>query len=277
MKQKAIHASMQTFLNGEVILMDKPLRWTSFDAVKKVRILTGVSKVGHAGTLDPLATGLLIICTGKFTKRIAEYMGMEKEYTGSITLGATTPTYDLESEPGDFKDLGYIVAPDIYDATKKFTGEILQVPPVHSAIKKEGKPVYLLARKGKEVILEPRRIIISAFEITKIVLPVIDFKVVCSTGTYIRSLANDFGKALGTGAYLSSLRRTRIGNFLVDDALSPLQFEEKIGNMIKMKTNDALKICGVSIWRTRFLCRTSRGFLRVNICFASVLPEAPGR
>ncbi len=228
MKQKPVHASMEIFLKGEVVLIDKPLRWTSFDAVKKIRILTGVSKVGHAGTLDPLATGLLIICTGSFTKKIAAYMGMEKEYTGSFTLGATTPTYDLESEPENFKDVSNISTENIYGIAKKFTGELLQTPPIHSAIKKDGKPVYLLARKGKTVELEPRKITISLFEITKIALPEIYFKVVCSTGTYIRSLANDFGQALGTGAYLSSLRRTRIGNFLADDALSLQQFEEKI-------------------------------------------------
>jgi len=228
MKQKPIHASMQSFLDGEVVLIDKPLLWTSFDAVKKVRILTGVSKVGHAGTLDPLATGLLIICTGKFTKKINEYMGMEKEYTGSMILGATTPTYDLESKPEGFKDISHISAQDIYEATKKFTGDILQVPPVHSAIKKDGKPVYLLARKGQEIALEPRKITITAFEITRIELPVVAFKVVCSTGTYIRSLANDFGQALNTGAYLSSLRRTRIGNFLASEAATPQQFEEEI-------------------------------------------------
>jgi len=228
MKQKPVHISMKFFLDGEVILIDKPLHWTSFDAVKKIRILTGVSKVGHAGTLDPLATGLLIICTGHFTKKISTYMGMEKEYTGSIALGATTPTYDLESKPENFKDISFISANNIYSAAKNFTGEILQTPPVHSAIKKEGKPVYLLARKGEAVKLEPRNITISLFEITSIVLPEIYFRVVCSTGTYIRSLANDFGKALGTGAYLSSLRRTRIGNFLVDDALLPQQFEERI-------------------------------------------------
>lgn len=219
---------MEGFLEGKVILIDKPLRWTSFDAVKKVRIQTGVSKVGHAGTLDPLATGLLVICTGRFTKKINEYMGMEKEYTGSITLGATTPTYDLESEPCDLKPTDHITAEAIYEATKQFTGEILQTPPIHSAIKKDGKPAYLLARKGKEVVLEPRKITISVFEITKIELPVIEFRVVCSTGTYIRSLANDFGQVLNTGGYLSSLRRTRIGEFLVSDAETPQQFEEKI-------------------------------------------------
>ena len=158
-------------------------------------------------------------------------MGMEKEYTGSITLGATTPTYDLESGPENFKNPSSISDTDIHHAAGNFKGEILQTPPAHSAIKKEGKPVYLLARKGAAVELEPRKIEISLFDITRIVLPEIYFKVVCSTGTYIRSLANDFGKALGTGAYLSSLRRTRIGNFLVDDALSPQQFEGKIKEM----------------------------------------------
>jgi tRNA pseudouridine55 synthase len=228
MKQKPLHPSMENFLKGEVILIDKPLQWTSFDAIKKIRIVTGVSKVGHAGTLDPLATGLLIICTGSFTKQISTYMGMEKEYTGSFTIGAKTSTYDLESKPEDFKDTSHLSSEDIYETTKKFTGEIFQTPPIHSAIKKDGKPAYLLARKGEEVILEPRKITISLFEITKILLPEINFKVVCSTGTYIRSLANDFGNALGTGGYLSSLRRTKIGNFSVNDALSPQQFEEKI-------------------------------------------------
>ncbi len=228
MKQKPVHPSMKGFLAGELILIDKPLHWTSFDAVKKVRILTGVSKVGHAGTLDPLATGLLIICTGAFTKKITGYMGMKKEYTGTITIGATTPTYDLESEPEQFKDISNITAEDIYNTTKQFVGDILQTPPLHSAIKKDGKPVYLLARKGKTIELKPRKITISLFEITAISLPLIHFKVQCSTGTYIRSLANDFGAALNTGAYLSSLRRTSIGDFSVDDALSPQQFEEKI-------------------------------------------------
>jgi len=228
MKQKAVHPSMEGFLEGKVILIDKPLHWTSFDAVKKIRIQTGVSKVGHAGTLDPLATGLLIICTGRFTKKINEYMGMEKEYTGSFTLGATTPTYDLESEPVDCKPTDQLSATDITEMTKRFTGEILQTPPMHSAIKKDGKPVYLLARKGKEIILEPRKVTIATFEITRIELPVVTFKVVCSTGTYIRSLANDFGQALNTGAYLSSLRRTRIGNFLASEAATPQQFEEQM-------------------------------------------------
>lgn len=228
MKQKPVTASMQPFLDGKVILIDKPYNWTSFDAVKKIRILTGVSKVGHAGTLDPLATGLLIICTGSFTKKISMYMNMEKEYAGSMIIGATTATYDLESKPENFIDVSNVTDEKIILTTKKFTGEIEQIPPIHSAIKKDGKPAYLMARKGKEIKLEPRKIFISSFEITKIDLTQINFKVVCSTGTYIRSLVNDFGKALQTGAYLSSLRRTRIGNFLVDDAVTPQAFQQQI-------------------------------------------------
>jgi tRNA pseudouridine55 synthase len=218
----------EDYLNGKVLLIDKPLTWTSFDAVKKVRILTGVSKVGHAGTLDPLATGLLIICTGKFTKKINEYMAAEKEYTGTFTLGATTPTYDLESVPVPKADYSDVSSEMIMGATQQFTGKIMQTPPAHSAIKKSGTPAYILARKGKEVKMDPRPITISSFEITAIQLPVVQFKVVCSTGTYIRSLANDFGEALGCGAYLSSLRRTRIGTFNVDDALTIEKFTEQI-------------------------------------------------
>lgn len=225
MKQKPIHPSMQPFLDGEVILMDKPLRWTSFDLVKKVRIATKVSKVGHAGTLDPLATGLLIVCTGKFTKRIQEFMGMEKEYTGTITLGATTPTYDLESQPENQQPFEHITNKQLQDAAQHFTGEVWQTPPIHSAIKKDGKPVYLAARKGQEVKLDPRRIFIRAFEITSVDLPIVEFRVVCSTGTYIRTLANDVGQLLGTGAHLSALRRTKIGEFSVDGAYTPESFE----------------------------------------------------
>jgi tRNA pseudouridine55 synthase len=218
----------EDYLNGKVLLIDKPLTWTSFDAVKKIRILTGVSKVGHAGTLDPLATGLLIICTGKFTKKINEYMAAEKEYTGSFMLGATTPTYDLESVPVPKADCSEISTEIIMGATKQFIGAIMQIPPAHSAIKKSGTPAHILARKGKEVKMDPRPITISSYEITSIQLPVVHFKVICSTGTYIRSLANDFGEALGCGAYLSSLRRTRIGTFNVDDALSIENFTEQI-------------------------------------------------
>jgi len=206
------------------LLIDKPLRWTSFDVVRKIRNILKIKKVGHAGTLDPLATGLLIVCTGRFTKKINEYMAQEKEYTGTITLGAVTPTYDLESTPEDFKATDAITEELIRETTGQFKGEISQTPPIHSAIKQNGKPVYLLARKGVDVIMEPRKITIHEFEITKIEMPVISFRVVCTTGTYIRSLANDFGKALGCGGYLSQLRRTRIGNFNVKDAISMEEF-----------------------------------------------------
>ena len=219
-----------TFEEGRVLLIDKPLDWTSFDVVRKIRNTIQIRKVGHAGTLDPLATGLLIVCTGKFTKRINEFMAQEKEYTGTITLGATTPTYDLESEPQDFKSLEGIGQEMILAATGQFTGEIMQVPPIHSAIKQKGKPVYLMARKGLDVVLEPRKITIKEFEITHIDLPVITFKVVCTTGTYIRSLAHDFGAALGCGGHLSSLRRTRIGEFLAADAMSVEQFVQSAAN-----------------------------------------------
>jgi tRNA pseudouridine55 synthase len=218
----------EPYAEGKVLLINKPLRWTSFDAVKKIRILTGISKVGHAGTLDPLATGLLIICTGKFTKKINEYMAREKEYTGHFTLGAVTPTYDLESEPTDHKPYAHLTPEDIRHAAVQFTGAIEQVPPLHSAIKKDGKPAYLAARKGRELKLDPRKVNIPVFEITSVVMPVVHFRVVCSTGTYIRSLAYDMGQALGCGAYLSSLCRTRIGEFKLEDALELKTFEEDL-------------------------------------------------
>ena len=220
--------SSNSFEEGKVLLINKALRWTSFDAVRKIRNLIGIKKVGHAGTLDPLATGLLIICTGKFTKRINEFMAQEKEYTGSFTLGAITPTYDLESEPADFKPIDNITASQIQEATKQFIGEISQIPPAHSAIKVEGRRVYELARQGKDVKLEPRRVTIHEFEITNIDLPLVNFRVVCSTGTYIRSLAFDFGQALGCGAYLSNLCRTRIGNFTLDKAQSIEAFAQQM-------------------------------------------------
>jgi len=217
--------SESPFALGQVLLIDKPLGWTSFDVVRKLRHLIRIKKIGHAGTLDPLATGLLIVCTGKFTKRINEFMAQEKEYTGTITLGAVTPSYDLETEPTDHQDIGAITLSLIQQSVKQFTGSILQVPPAHSAIKVKGKRVYELARKGESVVLEPRRITISSFEVLRFEEGLVHFKVICSTGTYIRSLANDLGVALGCGAYLSALRRTRIGSFLVDQAQTPEQFE----------------------------------------------------
>ncbi|HMO32250.1 MAG TPA: tRNA pseudouridine(55) synthase TruB [Lacibacter sp.] len=208
------------FTEGQVLLVDKPLEWTSHDVVAKIRSTLRIKKVGHAGTLDPLATGLLIVCTGKFTKRINEYMAREKEYTGTITLGAVTPTYDLESEPDQFRDYHHITPQQVEETLQQFRGVIQQVPPIHSAVKQKGKPVYLLARKGLDVVLEPRTIAIHAFEITRYAWPVLHFRVVCSTGTYIRSLAHDLGQALGCGAFLSSLCRTRIGEFPLEEARS---------------------------------------------------------
>ncbi|HXB42537.1 MAG TPA: tRNA pseudouridine(55) synthase TruB [Puia sp.] len=219
---------MNPYEQGQVLLINKPLHWTSFDVVRKIRNLVRTKKVGHAGTLDPLATGLLIICTGKFTKRLNEFMAAEKEYTGTFTLGATTPTFDLESEPGNLKEYTGLSQDQIFEAAKLFTGEILQVPPIHSAIKKDGKRVYALARQGKDVQLEPRKIVIKEFEITAIQLPEVSVRVVCTTGTYIRSLANDFGSRLGCGAYLSGLCRTRIGAFWLDESMTIAQAEATI-------------------------------------------------
>jgi tRNA pseudouridine55 synthase len=224
----------EDYKEGQVILIDKPLEWTSFQAVNKVRWLIRKSfnikkiKVGHAGTLDPLATGLLIICTGKFTKKIDTFQAQEKEYTGTFTLGATTPSYDLETEIDQTFDISEITSEKIYEATKQFLGEIQQQPPVFSALKKDGKRLYEFARSGEEVEIPYRTVTISEFEITNIELPKIDFRVVCSKGTYIRSLANDFGKALNNGAYLSSLRRTKIGDFSVENAVGIEAFESSL-------------------------------------------------
>lgn len=201
-------------------MVDKPLRWTSFDVVHKIRnaIKPLKVKVGHAGTLDPLATGLLVICTGKFTKRIDEFQAQEKTYTGTITLGATTPSYDLEREIDQRFDLTGITSEQIVETAKLFVGEIEQIPPAHSAIKMGGERVYEKARRGETVAVKPRKVHIRAFDIVGIDMPHIEFRVVCSKGTYIRSLASDFGKALDNGAHLSQLRRTKIGDFSVDDA-----------------------------------------------------------
>lgn len=224
----------EDYKEGQVILIDKPLEWTSFQAVNKVRWLIKKSfgikkiKVGHAGTLDPLATGLLIICSGKFTKKIDTYQAQEKEYTGTFTLGATTPSYDLETEIDQTFDISWITSEMIIESTKQFMGEIQQQPPVFSALKKDGKRLYEYARNGEEVEIPFRTVSISEFEITKIELPKVDFRIVCSKGTYIRSLANDFGKALNNGAHLSALRRTKIGEFSVDDALDIEAFEASL-------------------------------------------------
>lgn len=218
--------SEEDFKSGKILLFDKPLEWTSFQLVNKVRWLIRKHfnikkiKVGHAGTLDPLATGLLIICTGKATKQIENLQGQEKEYTGTFTLGATTPSYDLETEIDEKFPIDHLSEKEIREATKNFIGDIQQLPPVFSALKKDGKRLYEYARRGEEVKISARKVNISEFEITAIDLPNVDFRVVCSKGTYIRSLAHDFGKALNSGAHLSALRRTRIGNYTVKDALT---------------------------------------------------------
>lgn len=220
----------EDFLNGQVLLIDKPLGWSSFQAVNKLKwaIRKKFSlkkfKIGHAGTLDPLATGLLIICTGKFTKKINEYQGQEKEYTGIITLGATTPSFDLETEVDATFPTHHITPQLIKTATANFIGEIEQAPPVFSAIKKDGKRLYELAREGKSVDIPKRKVKISTFEITDINDLNVHFRIVCSKGTYIRSMAHDFGKVLHTGGHLKSLRRTKIGDFNVNKAQDPMVF-----------------------------------------------------
>ena len=224
----------EDYKNGQVLLIDKPLEWTSFQAVNKLRWHIkqrfGIKKikVGHAGTLDPLATGLLIICTGKQTKQIHIYQGQVKEYTGTFTIGATTPSYDLETEIDKKYPIAHISEELIKQSAIQFIGDIQQKPPIFSAIKKDGKRLYELARKGETTEIKARNVTIFEFEITKINLPEIEFRVACSKGTYIRSLAFDFGKALGSGAYLSSLRRTKIGDFSVDKAVSIEHFIKKL-------------------------------------------------
>ncbi|MBE8715021.1 tRNA pseudouridine(55) synthase TruB [Sphingobacterium hungaricum] len=209
-----------TFVEGQMLLVDKPVSWTSFDVVGKLRnsIKPVKVKVGHAGTLDPLATGLLIICTGKMTKQIDSFQAEDKEYTGIITLGATTPSYDLETEVDQTFDISSITDQDILEAAQTFLGDHEQYPPAHSAIKIDGERVYEKARRGEEVELKLRKVFIQDFVIEKIELPEVHFRITCSKGTYIRSIASDFGKKLNNGAYLSSLRRTKSGDFSVENA-----------------------------------------------------------
>lgn len=221
------------FEKGEMLLIDKPQNWTSFDVVKKLRYAIKVKKIGHAGTLDPLATGLLIICTGKFTKKINEYQGMNKTYEGVIELGKTTPSYDLETEFDSELGFDNINIDDLEKAAKLQTGDFHQIPPIFSAIKVDGKRAYKSARKKEDLKMQPRPVSIEKFELTKISLPEVHFTIVCSKGTYIRSMAYDFGRELGCGAYLKSLRRTAIGEYSVDDGyelqsfISELQQETK--------------------------------------------------
>lgn len=227
----------EDYLAGQVLLIDKPLTWSSFQAVNKLKYLLKRKydlpkkfKIGHAGTLDPLASGLLIVCTGKFTKKITEIQAQEKEYTGTITVGATTPSYDLETEVDATFPTDHITPELILETTKQFIGEIDQKPPVFSAIKKDGKRLYEHARAGEEVEIKARKTTIYEFEITRIAFPEIDFRIKCSKGTYIRSIAFDFGNALQSGGHLTALRRTKIGNYSVENAISPLDFEKQISN-----------------------------------------------
>lgn len=223
----------EDFLNGQVILIDKPLTWSSFQAVNKLKYILKRNfdlpkkfKIGHAGTLDPLASGLLIICTGKFTKKITEIQAQPKEYTGTFFIGATTPSYDLETEIDQTYPITHIDDTLIHQTVQQFLGEIDQKPPVFSAIKKDGIRLYEHARAGVEVEIASRKTTIYEFEITRIALPEIDFRVVCSKGTYIRSLAFDFGKAMQSGSHLTALRRTKIGDYNVINALTPEEFEK---------------------------------------------------
>jgi tRNA pseudouridine55 synthase len=227
--------SAEEFLAGKVLLIDKPLKWSSFQAVNKLKYilkrkydLPKKFKIGHAGTLDPLASGLLIICTGKFTKSITEIQAQAKEYTGTILVGATTPSYDLETEIDATFPTEHITEELILETTKQFLGEIDQKPPVFSAIKKDGKRLYEHARAGEEVEIQSRKTTIYEFEITRIQLPEIDFRVKCSKGTYIRSLAFDFGNALNSGGYLTVLRRTKIGDYSVANGVLPDEFEKTL-------------------------------------------------
>jgi tRNA pseudouridine55 synthase len=224
----------EDYKNGQVLLIDKPLTWTSFQVVNKLRweirqrFNIKKIKVGHAGTLDPLATGLLIICTGKQTKQIDSYQGQVKEYTGTFTLGGTTPSYDLETAVDETFATAHISEELLHLTTEQFTGEIQQKPPIFSAIKKDGKRLYELARKGETTEIKERTVTVSKFEITKVNLPEVEFRIICSKGTYIRSIAFDFGKALNSGAHLSALRRIKIGDFSVANALSVEEFIEKL-------------------------------------------------
>jgi tRNA pseudouridine55 synthase len=219
------------FASGELLLINKPFKWTSFDVVNKIRHLLekklGLKKikVGHAGTLDPLATGLLILCTGSMTKKISDYQALKKEYTGTFTLGATTPSFDLETEVNETFPTDHITEEQIMYTARKFHGISLQLPPAYSAKRIGGKRAYEFARNGQEVEMEPQEVNIEEFEITRVQLPEIDFRIVCSKGTYIRSIAYDFGKKLNSGAYLSALCRSQIGSFSLDDSLSPEKFE----------------------------------------------------
>ena len=226
----------EEFLSGQIFLIDKPLGWTSFDLVKKVKNLIRTKynlkkiKVGHAGTLDPLATGLLIVCTGKFTKRISEIQGQTKIYTGEITLGGTTASYDLETEIDTRYQISHITKRLMQDIALLFTGEIDQKPPIFSALKRDGERLYEKARRGESIEIEARKVRVHSFEITAIEMPKISFEIKCSKGTYIRSIAHDFGAALDSGAHLSKLCRTAIGDYKLKNALDIISFKKQLNS-----------------------------------------------
>lgn len=228
------------FADGELLLINKPLKWTSFDVVSKIRnsFKPLKLKVGHAGTLDPLATGLLIICTGKLTKKIDEFQAQEKEYTGTMILGASTPSYDLETEIDETFDISHIDEERIRANTHQFIGELDQYPPAHSAVRVDGERLYMKARRGENVELKTRKVSISQFEISRIGLPEIDFRVVCSKGTYIRSLVYDFGRSLDNAAHLSSLRRTKSGDY---DVANAFEVMELVNHIRQLKEQGNLK------------------------------------
>ncbi|QEM13933.1 tRNA pseudouridine(55) synthase TruB [Mucilaginibacter rubeus] len=234
---KNTYTKIEEFAEGQLLLVNKPYQWTSFDVVGKLRnsFKPLKLKVGHAGTLDPLATGLLIICTGKMTKQIDTFQAEEKEYTGTMVLGATTPSYDMETESDKSFDISQLTEEMLRNNCGQFIGDIQQYPPAHSAIKVDGERLYEKARRGEEVELKLRNVTITEFELTRVELPEIDFRVVCSKGTYIRSLVNDFGAALNNGAYLSKLRRTRSGNFRIEDAWEVM---ELVNTVRELKTSD---------------------------------------
>lgn len=228
--------NIEDFKNGQVLVIDKPLNWTSFQVVNKIRWAIRKKfkikkiKVGHAGTLDPLATGILIICTGNFTKKIIDYQSEAKEYTGTITLGGTTPSFDLETEIDQSYPTEHITKQNLLETAASFVGKIQQKPPLYSALKKDGVRLYHLARKGEQVEIQAREVEVFAFEITDIAMPVISFRIACSKGTYIRSIANDFGEKLNSGSHLSSLRRTKSGSFTIESASTLKSFLEQLGN-----------------------------------------------
>ena len=228
--------TVQDFLDGQILLINKPLGWTSFDVVKKIKNLIRTKynlkklKVGHAGTLDPLASGLLIVCTGKFTKRISELQGQAKIYTGDITLGGTTPSYDLETEIDTKFETNHITESLIKETTAQFLGEIEQKPPIFSALKRGGERLYEKARRGESFEIQARKVSVHSFDIKTIEMPKVRFEIKCSKGTYIRSIAYDFGTALNSGAHLSKLCRTAIGNYQLVDALDVSDFEKQLNS-----------------------------------------------